>query len=374
MGDCQVGYNVSIIDSTVGIREGINIGMKKYLDPNSKLPAGWYIALPTKKLNQTPVALTLFAQSLIAWRGKKGQAVVSEQYCPHMGASLVQSKVKAGCLECPFHRWIWEDNGVCSHIPGQNYIPQTAKLITFPTQEKYGYVWVWYGTPQPLYPLPLFAPAEENKKHYLTLRFKFNAPTTTRRVLENAYDNRHFIDVHGLPADDTTLELKAPGSLLDPEEKYLPGNAQFGGVMSAKIARFVGVAGWIAQKLGVNAHKFELFIKSFPTGHIIDLHLDGKERFSSLVSVSPQSDTITHQHVLFMVKKAGNPLQNLGCYLLFGIQTMLSGWQDVPIWKKMQPEIHRVAVKNDSGVLQYRKFYQSWAEKCESLELLKPAN
>ena len=332
----------------------------------TKLPASWYIAVPaTRVTKQKPVKLDLFGKALVAWRDARGQPTVMERYCSHMGANLALGKLKEDCLECPFHGWQFDRTGQCSYAPDIVKPPKTAFQPTYPVVEKYGYLWVWHGSVVPLYPVPYFLAFEEARKQHMSLRFAFKVKTTPRRVLENAYDNYHFIRVHGLQATTAPLTLRNQASFKSRQLADLPLEARFGGTMEAQVERFVGPAGVVARALGLSVENFRLETESWPGGHIITLFLDNEAKFTALVTVTPVAEHYTIQQNLLLVKKTGKFGPDLAQYTAFGLQTILSGLQDVPIWNNMLAEGGGAYSKNDRGVLEFRKFYQKWIERSE---------
>src|SRR5690348_12363488 len=128
----------------------------RVVEKDLNLAAGWYIVLSSRKLTQKPVAVRLFGQDLVAWRNSSGKPVLMEEHCSHMGASLVGGRVVNDCIECPFHKWQFNGgSGKCASIPDTTHIPQTAYQFVYTNLiERYGYLWAWYGTPEPLFALP----------------------------------------------------------------------------------------------------------------------------------------------------------------------------------------------------------------------------
>jgi phenylpropionate dioxygenase-like ring-hydroxylating dioxygenase large terminal subunit len=102
-----------------------------------------------------------------------------ERYCLHMGASLAIGKVQEGCIQCPFHHWRFDNSGQCAFIPEVDHFPPTARQSVYSTVERYGYIWVWYGSQIPLFSLPEFPPAEDERDDYMPFRFALNTKTTT---------------------------------------------------------------------------------------------------------------------------------------------------------------------------------------------------
>jgi len=40
---------------------------------------------------------------------------------------------------------VFAPDGRCQHIPGQDQIPDTARVVTYPVHEQYGLIWIWMG-------------------------------------------------------------------------------------------------------------------------------------------------------------------------------------------------------------------------------------
>ncbi len=113
----------------------------------------------------------------------------------------VCGKVVDGAVQCPFHHWRFGGDGRCVSIPHLDKIPGTAKLQPYPTVEAYGYVWVWYGTPEPLFDLPDFPPLTSAAGDYVGFLYDDDTTGTVRHLLENAVDYQHFSALHGLDLD-----------------------------------------------------------------------------------------------------------------------------------------------------------------------------
>lgn len=316
------------------------------------LAAGWYIALPSKKLDKKPVAVRLFEQELVAWRDETGKPVLMEEHCVHMGASLAGGKVVNGCIECPFHKWQFNSSGKCTVIPELAHIPQTARQMLYSNLiEENGYLWVWYGTPEPLFALPPFPKAAAQPYKYKSHSFSLVADVPARRVLENIYDGEHLKTLHDLQATSTSFTLK-PGA-----EAH-----EFGGLFEAHTEKYVGLIGVVSKTMGLNFEKLEIVVESWTSGYNVVLYLDGDLKWTAMVSVTPVSAGQTIMHSLIKVRQTGQKALDLASYGLFSLQAVLSAKQDIPNWKGIKGE-GRVFVKYDNPVLQYREFYQSWVER-----------
>jgi hypothetical protein len=58
-------------------------------------------------------------------------------------------------LQCPFHHWQYDNQGVCVKTAIGDPPPKMARLFKFPTAEHYGVVWAFNGN-KPHFPLPEF--------------------------------------------------------------------------------------------------------------------------------------------------------------------------------------------------------------------------
>ena len=325
------------------------------------LAAGWYIAMPSKELGKKPKAIELFGFPLVAWRDKQDHPVIMQRYCSHLGASLAIGELKDGCIQCPFHHWRYDTSGQCISVPDVNHIPPRARQATYTTTERYGYVWAWYGTTSPLFSLPEFPPAEDDKDNYMSWRLKLDTSTTARQVLENMYDYYHLVAVHGM-----RLAGSIKFTLLDPtQELKLPiqRDAWFGALIDARIEGYNGLIGVIAQSLGLKADTFTSRLDSCPSVNLVSGFVNGEERFRVLDAMTPVSATKTIWHALLMINKSGKLWLDTLNYFALGLQSKVSAVQDVKIFNTLNPERGGAYVMHDQSILKYRDFYQIWENK-----------
>ncbi|MDP5338239.1 MAG: Rieske 2Fe-2S domain-containing protein, partial [Nodularia sp. (in: cyanobacteria)] len=74
--------------------------------------------------------------------------VALNDQCPHRGAALSLGWIEKDCLRCPYHGWKFQTDGQCVEIPSNGTevaIPKKARVDNYPVQEKYGFVWLFYG-------------------------------------------------------------------------------------------------------------------------------------------------------------------------------------------------------------------------------------
>ena len=119
-------------------------------------PVGWYPFGLSKDLAPGQLmGADLLDGRIVAFRGEDGALRVTSAYCKHMGADLSFGGAVIGNeLQCPFHHWQYNGEGVCTMIPTGDRIPPQARLFSFISEEKYGVMYVWWGLGEPAYALP----------------------------------------------------------------------------------------------------------------------------------------------------------------------------------------------------------------------------
>lgn len=329
------------------------------------LAASWYIALPSSDLPASrPISLELFGRPLVAWRDERGHPVVMPRHCPHMGASLADGAIVGGCLQCPFHHWRFDATGQCTAIPGIDRIPMTARQRTYPVVERYGYVWAWYGTAVPLFPLPEIPALAPGRWSF---RFADTTAATVRRILENTYDPDHLAALHGLRVagslDLTVLPDQRATGLNGPP---IAADAWFG----ASIAwpRYAGALGVITSLLRSNARRFTLLVDGWPAGQRITYLADDRAQYTLLLAATPVAANRTIQHIRVAVPMSGAYCRDIASYLIHRLQIKIASDQDLPIFNTIEPgDRDGLYVKRDLGVVRFREHYQTWVEKVQPL-------
>jgi phenylpropionate dioxygenase-like ring-hydroxylating dioxygenase large terminal subunit len=138
-------------------------------------------------------------QKFVLYRDSQGEVVALKDQCPHRGAALSLGWVEDSCIRCPYHGWKFQADGKCTDIPAnipETPIPKKARVDTYPVQEKYGFVWLFYGDlpEEERPPIPFLPEFEDPTLHHSFLDFRVNTHYT--RVLENSIDISHLPIVH----------------------------------------------------------------------------------------------------------------------------------------------------------------------------------
>lgn len=108
----------------------------------------WYVAGFEMDLkDDAPFAATVLGEPIVIYRGRSGRAVALEDRCVHRLAPLSMGKCEGDNIRCMYHGLLFDANGKCVEIPGQDMIPPKAKVRSYPILIKESYLWVWMGNP-----------------------------------------------------------------------------------------------------------------------------------------------------------------------------------------------------------------------------------
>ena len=186
--------------------------MSRY--PMPAFPTGWFPVQESASLAAGAAEpLRAFGRELVLFRTEGGDAVVMDAWCPHLGAHLGRAgTVRGERIVCPFHRWEFDKGGQCEHIPySDKAIPSRARLKPLPVIERNGWVFVWHDADGG-------APTHDLPELGLWGHADWTTPLTIRRecrfhcqeIRENGVDAYHFLTVHGMSAQQMTVETEGP--------------------------------------------------------------------------------------------------------------------------------------------------------------------
>ena len=106
----------------------------------------WYWALPSHKLRKGQVkAVNVNGKELAILRTKAGEVVALDAHCAPRGAHFALGRVEGDGIRCHYHRWKYNFDGELTDVPCLDK-PPGAHVQRYPTEEKYGLIWVFTGT------------------------------------------------------------------------------------------------------------------------------------------------------------------------------------------------------------------------------------
>jgi phenylpropionate dioxygenase-like ring-hydroxylating dioxygenase large terminal subunit len=156
----------------------------------------WYVAASDGELQDRPLARTILGEPVVFFRTKDGALCAFEDRCPHRRLPLSMGKVVDDVLQCHYHGLRFDRSGRCVRVPGQDHIPQTAQVKTYPVFERYHWIWVWMGDPA------LADPAKITDYHWLddpnwgAKSSYLHVEANWQLIVDNLLDLTHLAFVH----------------------------------------------------------------------------------------------------------------------------------------------------------------------------------
>lgn len=184
--------------------------------PFTPFPRSWYNVLPSTRVTAGEVVpLEILGKQLVCFRSESGTIVVSDAFCPHLGAHIgFGGRVVGEEIVCPFHEWRFDTAGRNVSIPYSDRPNRSARLGVMASEERAGMIFVWHdpdGGP-PMWDLPDLHELR-SQEHVLLCpedavwRFRSHP----QEVLENVVDIAHFKSVHGVGSfGGVTAETDGP--------------------------------------------------------------------------------------------------------------------------------------------------------------------
>lgn len=158
----------------------------------------WYPLFLAREITAKPQRVERFGEHWMVCRLAKGSFLMTQDRCPHMGASLSGGTVNEGQIQCPFHGFCFNAEGNCTQIPalGRNssHIPKKMKLRTIPLKDVQGWIWGWWGdAPLDATQIPAFKEIDHTWRGHAIAS---NWAVHVTRAIENQLDVAHLPFVH----------------------------------------------------------------------------------------------------------------------------------------------------------------------------------
>ncbi len=103
----------------------------------------WIDALPADALH----ARTILGEPLVIFRDSAGGFTALEDRCCHRLAPLSKGRLEEDGLRCMYHGMKFAADGRCIEIPGQQTIPDRARVRRYPMLVRGNWAWIWMGDP-----------------------------------------------------------------------------------------------------------------------------------------------------------------------------------------------------------------------------------
>ena len=109
----------------------------------------WYVAAYATEVSRTFLARTILGEPIVFYRtAQDGRVVALADRCVHRRYPLSESRLDGDTIVCGYHGFTYDTSGTCVFVPGQQRIPRTARVASYPVVEVDSFVWVWIGDPE----------------------------------------------------------------------------------------------------------------------------------------------------------------------------------------------------------------------------------
>ncbi|MBV8848556.1 MAG: aromatic ring-hydroxylating dioxygenase subunit alpha [Methylobacteriaceae bacterium] len=116
----------------------------------------WYPAAWSRDIGRALMKRRLLEEDVVLYRTEAGTVCALEDVCPHRLMPLSLGKLEGDTIQCGYHGLTFDCSGKCVRVPGQDVIPQTARVRAYPIHENMGLAWIWMGDPAKADPSHVF--------------------------------------------------------------------------------------------------------------------------------------------------------------------------------------------------------------------------
>ena len=309
-----------------------------------QMPSGWFAVAesPDLAVGDTKAAY-YFDSHLVLWRDESGEAHVQDAFCPHLGAHLGHGGTVDGCeLVCPFHGWKFDGEGCNTEIPYSTRTNKRAKIATYPTMERNGFVYAWYHPDgaEPTWEVDVVDDITNGE---------FSGPKRTNHVVqagiqemaENSVDSAHFRYVHNV-AEVPVIERYEPEghrAVMESSQKFPTPRGVVDGRIDAT-----------ANGPGVSVVRFS---------GIIDTLL--------MTASTPIDANTTETRFNFYVRNLGDEGINSSVGDAFAAEVDKQFAEDMPIWEHKAHLTRPALADNDGPFMKFRKWYAQFYAHTETV-------
>ena len=105
----------------------------------------WYVASWASELAGGLERRTILGEDVVLYRAGDGRPVALRDRCPHRLLPLSRGRLVDDRIQCGYHGLVFDREGLCVRVPGQEAIPPNARVKSYPVAERLGLIWIWMG-------------------------------------------------------------------------------------------------------------------------------------------------------------------------------------------------------------------------------------
>jgi phenylpropionate dioxygenase-like ring-hydroxylating dioxygenase large terminal subunit len=157
----------------------------------------WYVAAWADEVTDKPIARRICDEPVVVFRDGTGKAAAVSDRCCHRGTPLSLGRMVDLGIECGYHGLIFDTNGRCVHVPGQDRIPEKARVPSYATVEKDALLWIWIGDQDKADPsLIIDVPQHNDPKNWPHMHDVYHVAGSYLLMVDNLMDLTHIGYIH----------------------------------------------------------------------------------------------------------------------------------------------------------------------------------
>jgi vanillate O-demethylase monooxygenase subunit len=157
----------------------------------------WYVAAWAQEIGTCPLARRICNEPVVLFRTEDGTASALLDACCHRGAPLSRGTIVPCGIRCNYHGLVFDRDGACVSIPGQDFVPRKARVRAYPIVEKDQIIWIWMGDPARADPADILDyPFHDDVVNWPTRYEMAPARSNYLLLVDNLLDATHLAYVH----------------------------------------------------------------------------------------------------------------------------------------------------------------------------------
>ncbi|MGO2511369.1 Rieske 2Fe-2S domain-containing protein [Marinomonas polaris] len=157
----------------------------------------WYVAALSSELKDKPLARTILNHQIVFFRTSDGEVSALEDRCCHRALPLSLGTIENNGIRCGYHGLLFNGDGKCIEVPGQDKVPRKALVSTYSIYEQNHLIWIWFGdenTQEPTCTPPEYP--VHNNPEYLFDGDVYHYEAPYQLIHDNLLDLSHLGYVH----------------------------------------------------------------------------------------------------------------------------------------------------------------------------------
>ena len=177
----------------------------------------WYVACLPEEISDKPLGRQICGERMVFHRGKTGDPVALQDFCPHRGAPLSLGFVRDGELVCGYHGLTMGCDGRAASMPGQR-VASFPAIKSYPVVERFGFIWVWPGDAEAVDLAELKTPHWADSPDWAYGGGLFHIQCDYRLMIDNLMDLTHETYVHASSIGQKEIDEAPVKTTIEGEE------------------------------------------------------------------------------------------------------------------------------------------------------------